>query len=193
MIKDIRKIFQETKSSFDSINQTNLKVISDIARLVAKTITSGKKIILFGNGGSAADSQHIACELVGKFNLPRRPFPAIALTTNTSILTAIANDFSFKEVFKRQIIALADNQDLAWGITTSGNSENVIEGIKQAKRIGLPTVVFTGGDGGKIKKLGDYCFVAPVSKTPRIQEFHILVAHIICEMVEKMIPPGKLG
>lgn len=187
MIEDIKRIFQEAAKIFDAIGKEHLKVLADISSICAHSIASGGKIIFFGNGGSAADSQHIACELVGKFSLPRSPYPAIALTTNTSNLTAIANDFSFEEVFKRQIDALADKQDITWGITTSGNSENVIQGLKQAKSLGLTTVVFTGGNGGKVKELVDYCFIAPSDKAPRIQEFHILAAHIVCEMIEKKL------
>jgi len=184
MIEDIKTILQNSKGLYDAITQEHLRTISDISNIVAKTIASGNKIILFGNGGSAADSQHIACELVGKFSIPRRPYPAIALTTNTSNLTAIANDFSFEEVFKRQVAAFVNEGDLVWGFTTSGDSSNVIEGIKEAKKLGATTLVFTGKDGGKIKSLTDFCFIVPSDNTPRIQEFHILTAHIICELIE---------
>jgi len=185
MEEKIKKKFLEVKESFNVIDKEHFKILSDISKIIAKTIKNGNKIILFGNGGSAADSQHIACELVGKFSLLRNPYPAISLTTNTSNLTAIANDFSFSEVFKRQVKALGKKSDLAWGITTSGNSENVIEGIKEAKSLGLVTITFTGGNGGRIKEIADYCFIVPVNKTPRIQEFHILSAHIICELIEE--------
>ncbi len=138
-----------------------------------------------GNGGSAADCQHIAAELVGRFKSEREGLPAIALTTDTSILTAIGNDYSFNEIFARQIEALANKGDLVIGISTSGNSENVIRGILKAKKIGCYTVGLLGKDGGKLKNLVDLAIIIPSNNTPRIQECHILIGHIACEIVDK--------
>ncbi len=185
MIDEIKAIFNKSKLLYDNITDVHLNVIKDICNIIINSIKSGGKIILFGNGGSAADSQHIVCELVGRFKDNRRALPAIALTTNTSNLTAISNDFEFGDVFKRQIDALANEKDVVWGITTSGNSENVIRAVERANEKGIITVGFTGNDGGKLKNICNYCLIAPSKDTPRIQEFHIVAAHIICEIVEK--------
>ncbi len=159
--------------------------IIKISQEVLKTLQEGRKILLFGNGGSAADAQHIAAEMVGKFKCERNPFPAVALTTNTSILTSISNDYSFEEVFARQVTAVGESGDLCIGITTSGNSENVIRGILKAKELGMKTIALTGGDGGKIKEVADISLIVPSFDTARIQEVHITVGHIICEIVEE--------
>lgn len=185
MVKFIKDLLHETSVCLNSIGETHVNILANIGEECIRAIKSGNKVILFGNGGSAADSQHIACELIGKFNKVRRAYPALALTTNTSNLTAIANDFDYSEVFHRQIGSLGDKNDIAWGITTSGNSPNVIKGIKKAKEVGLTTIVFTGKDGGEIKDLADYDFIAPSNRTPRIQELHILAGHIICEVIER--------
>ncbi len=141
-------------------------------------------MIIFGNGGSAGDAQHIAAELIGRFKKDRPALPAIALTTNTSIITALANDFGYDIIFARQIEALAGKNDVALGISTSGKAKNVILGLKQAKKMGLLTVALSGGDGGDIVKLADLSLVIPSSVTARIQESHILIGHIICELIE---------
>ena len=179
-------IEEHINQKIESLNllKTQIDVIVRIADRFIETIRSGNKILLFGNGGSAADAQHIAAEFVGRFKLEREPLPAIALTTNTSSLTSIGNDYGFQDVFKRQITALGSRGDLAVGISTSGNAANVIEGIAAAKTIGIGTVGFTGGDGGSLAKLVDLAFVAPAQETPNIQEIHILTGHIICELVE---------
>ena len=162
-----------------------LELISEIAELIIKAYRDGKKVILFGNGGSAADAQHLAAELVGKYYLDRDPLPAIALTVNTSSLTALGNDYSFDIVFAKQLEALGDAGDIAIGISTSGNSENVIQALKVAKENGVVTIGFTGKKGGRLKDAVDYCLHIPSDDTPRIQEGHITVGHIICEIVEK--------
>lgn len=158
--------------------------IDRVAALWIRTLEGGRKILLFGNGGSASDSQHIAAELVGKLKVKRRALPALALTTDTSSLTAIANDFSFEEVFERQIEALGSPGDAAVGISTSGSSANVLAAIRKAQAIGLKTVAFTGRDGGPLAKLVDEAIVIPSDSTQRIQEAHITIAHILCELVE---------
>ena len=167
--------------------KTQNKVIEKISDEFAKTLRDGNKILLFGNGGSAADAQHIACEFVGRFQCERKGLPAVALTANTSSLTSIGNDYGFKDVFSRQVEALGKKGDLAVGISTTGNSENVVEGIKAAKQIGLGTVGFCGRDGGRLLKVAELSFNVPVQETPCIQEMHITVAHIICELVEEKL------
>ena len=161
------------------------KEIEAFAKRMEETLKKGNKVLLMGNGGSAADSQHIAAELVGRFKKERKGLPAIALTTDTSILTAVGNDYSFDEIFARQIEALARPDDLVIGISTSGNSGNVIRGVLKAKEIGCYTVGLFEKDGGKLKELVDLAIVVPSNNTPRIQECHILIGHIVCEIVDK--------
>ena len=166
-------------------NIETVKIIAKIAEAIVEAYRRGKKVILFGNGGSAGDAQHIAAEFVGKYYLERVPLPAIALTVNTSSLTAIGNDYSFAQVFAKQLEALGEAGDVAIGISTSGNSENVLEALRVAKTKGLITIGFTGEEGGKLKDVVDYCLHIPSNDTPRIQEGHITVGHIICEIVER--------
>lgn len=164
-----------------------LKKIEKITDAVIKALQKGNKVVLFGNGGSAADAQHIACELAGKFKKERRGLPAIALTTNTSALTAIANDYSYDDVFSRQVEGIVGKGDIAVGISTSGNSVNVIKGIKAAREKGALTVGLTGATGGKLGKIVDICIKVPSNDTPRIQEMHITIGHIICQLVEEAL------
>lgn len=161
--------------------------IAKAAELIISSLKSGNKILVFGNGGSAADSQHMAAELVGRFKKERKAWPAIALTTNTSILTAVANDYSYDVIFARQIEALGKSGDTAIGISTSGNSKNVIEAIRKAKAMGVKTLSLTGGDGGKLACESDVSIIVPSKDTPRIQECHLLVIHMICEIVENAL------
>ncbi len=162
-----------------------MSVIIKIAEIIIEAYRNGKKVILFGNGGSAADAQHITAELVGKYYLDRDPLPAVALTTNTSSLTAIGNGYSLDIVFTRQLKALGQKGDVVIGISTSGNSENVIQAFKVAREMGLITVGFTGKSGGKLRSVADHCLCIPSDDTPRIQEGHITIGHIICEIVER--------
>lgn len=143
------------------------------------------KMLLCGNGGSAADSQHIAGEFVNKFKIERNPWPCLALTTDTSVLTAIGNDYSFDEVFSKQVEAYGKQGDILVGISTSGNSKNIIQAVESAKRKGLFTICLLGKDGGILKNHCDLAIIVPSNDTPRIQESHILILHIICEIVEK--------
>ncbi len=160
--------------------------IDEVAFALIQTLETGGKILLCGNGGSAADAQHISAELTGRYIAKnRRPLPAIALTTDTSALTAIGNDFGFEHVFSRQVQALATRSDLLFGISTSGNSANVIEALRAARSIGCRTVALTGGDGGKCRSEVDICLAIPSTDTPRIQEMHILIAHILCDMIDQ--------
>ncbi|MDI6783107.1 MAG: SIS domain-containing protein, partial [bacterium] len=162
-----------------------VKIVAQIATEIVATYRRGGKVLLFGNGGSAADAQHIAGELVGRFMKERTGLPAIALTTNTSILTAVANDYGYDKVFIRQLEALGGPSDLAIGISTSGNAENVNQAIEFAKKNGMKTIGLTGGTGGKLAMLVDTCLCIPSNNTQRIQEAHITVGHILCELVEE--------
>jgi len=161
--------------------------VAKVSEVLVEALEEGNKVLLFGNGGSAADAQHIAAELVGRFAFDRRALPALALSVNTSCVTAIGNDYGFDLVFSRQIEALGRPGDVAIGISTSGNSPNVIGAITVARQIGLRTIALTGCTGGKLKNAADYCISVPSSETPRIQECHILIGHIISELVEKAI------
>ncbi len=145
--------------------------------------------MIFGNGGSASDSQHIAAEFVGRFKKNRDAIAAVALTTNTSILTALANDYGYETIFTKQVEALGRKNDVVIGISTSGKAKNVASGIKQAKKMGLATVALTGADGGELANLADIALIVPSSVTARIQEAHITIGHIICELVEQELYP----
>lgn len=164
-----------------------VSIIAKVSERAADTFSRGNKVLLFGNGGSAADAQHIAAEFVGRFAFDRPALPALALSVNTSCVTAIGNDYGFDLVFSRQIEALARSGDLAIGISTSGNSANVFHGFSVARKMGLCTVALTGRSGGKLKNVVDHCICAPSNETPRIQECHILIGHIISELVEETI------
>ena len=165
--------------------KSELEKIKKVSEAIVKALRNGRKIILFGNGGSAADAQHIACELSGRFKKERRGLPAITLTANTSALTAIANDYSFDEVFSRQVEGIVNEGDIVIGISTSGNSVNVIKGVEAAKKLGALTTGLTGATGGKLGKVVDICIKVPSNNTPRIQEAHITIGHIICQLVEE--------
>ena len=162
-----------------------IKNIDEIAKAIINAYKENKKVVLFGNGGSAADAQHLTAELVNRFYFDRKSLPAMALTVNTSILTAIGNDYSFDKIFSKQIEGIGNRGDIAIGISTSGNSKNVIEAINVAKKKKLFTIAFTGRSGGKLKKIADICLQVPHDDTPRIQEIHIMIGHIICEIIEK--------
>jgi D-sedoheptulose 7-phosphate isomerase len=171
------------KESIDSV--------IDATQIINKCFKSGGKILIFGNGGSASDAQHIASEFISRFLLERSALPAISLAADSSVLTSIANDYSYENIFVRQIEALGNKNDVAIGITTSGNSANVISGLKTAKSIGMTNVVFTGKNINKLKKLSKCIISVPSDSTARVQEVHITVAHIICELVEQ-VWGGKL-
>lgn len=161
--------------------------IQKVVDIIANSLGSGGKLILFGNGGSAADAQHIAAEFVGKFNLKRKGLPAIALTTNTSSLTAIGNDFGYEKVFSRQVETFGSKNDVVIAISTSGNSNNVIEGIKSAKKNKIIVIGLTGKDGGKMSSAVDLIIKVPSSNTQNIQESHIMIGHIIVDLVESKL------
>jgi D-sedoheptulose 7-phosphate isomerase len=158
-----------------------------VSQVLVEAFRKGNKPLLFGNGGSAADAQHIAAEFVGRFAFDRPPLPALALSVNTSAVTAIGNDYGFDLLFARQIEALGRPGDVAIGISTSGNSPNVLQGLAAAKKLGLHTVALAGAGGGKMRDVAEHCLCAPSKQTPRIQECHILIGHIISELVEETI------
>ena len=175
------------QASADIKLKLDLKVIADIATAMIEAYRRKKKVVLFGNGGSAADAQHIAAELVGKYKLVREPLPALAFSTNTSILTACANDYGYDTVFLKQVQAFVEEGDVVVGISTSGTSPNVIEGIKAAKEKGAVTVGFTGEKKEGLGEMVDLWLGVPSTDTPRIQESHITAGHIICYLVEQAL------
>ena len=183
----IKESLMESAELKRKVAETMAGDIQKAIDLISDAIKSGKKVLLMGNGGSAADTQHIAGELVGRFKKERKAIPAISLSTDTSILTAIGNDYGFEKVFERQIEALGNKGDVVIGISTSGNSENIYRAMKLAKEIGLITIGLLGNDGGKIKELSDIPLIVPSKNTPRVQESHITIGHIICEGVEKKV------
>jgi D-sedoheptulose 7-phosphate isomerase len=183
----IQMRFKESSEVKARFLKENLPKLIDLIKLVASTFEAGNKVLFFGNGGSAADAQHLAAEFVNRYVMDRPPLPAIALTTDTSILTSISNDLSFKEIFSKQIRALGREGDVAIGISTSGNSTNVIKALEVAKEMGMKTVALAGNDGGVLAKIADVSLVVSSTSTPRIQEAHILIGHILCEMVEHQL------
>lgn len=191
-----------TQVASAEIVRTNIERSIEVhARLIAECLDSitagadaliaayraGRKAIFFGNGGSAADSQHLAAEFVGRYLVERDPMPALALNANSSAVTAIGNDYGYDLVFARQLRALAQPGDVAIGISTSGNSASVIEGIKAGRELGLTTIALTGASGGKLRGVADILIAAPTQETPRIQECHILIGHSLCDAVERAI------
>jgi D-sedoheptulose 7-phosphate isomerase len=166
------------------LEQTGEPLVAGLSALIVESLKAGSKTLLFGNGGSAADAQHIATELTVRFQENRRALPAIALTTDTSALTAIGNDFGFDSLFSRQVEALCRPGDVVVGISTSGNSENVVRGLEAANDIGATTVALTGGSGGRIKDIAQHALIIPSTNTARIQEMHIMIGHMLCAAVE---------
>jgi len=183
----IKDILLESIHIKEELLRTKLGKIVEIAELIIECLKRNGKVILFGNGGSASDSQHIAAEFVGRFKKDRNALAAIALTTNTSILTALANDYGYEVIFAKQIEGIGKKNDVAIGISTSGKAKNVCFGIKQAKKMGIRTIALTGGDGGELAKLADISLSVPSSVTARIQETHITIGHIVCELVEEKL------
>jgi D-sedoheptulose 7-phosphate isomerase len=180
----IVKVFKEGSEVKDVFLNENLGKIAQVVDVITVALKSGHKILLFGNGGSAADAQHIAGEFVNRFLIERPPLPAIALTTDSSVITSIGNDYSFADIFSKQIRAIGQPGDIAWGMSTSGVSTNVVKAFEAAKKIGMTTIGLTGKDGGEIAKIVDYSLNVSSGNTPRIQEVHITVSHVICELVD---------
>jgi len=177
----IIKTFKESSRVKDTFINENLNKLVNVIDAIINALKAGNKILIFGNGGSAADAQHLAAEFVNRFLIERPPLPAIALTTDTSVITSIGNDYDFSEIFSKQIRAVGQPGDIAWGISTSGNSANVLKGLEMAKKLGLITIAFTGKDGGEIAKIVDFPIHVSSSNTARIQETHITAGHAICE------------
>jgi D-sedoheptulose 7-phosphate isomerase len=187
---DRELIQRKIEESIRVKQQFSDELLSDIELAAQKIISSyrnGGKLLLFGNGGSAADAQHIACELVGRFLMERRPLSAIALNTNASVLTCLGNDYGYEQIFRRQVEAMARPEDVVFAISTSGNSANIISAVEAAKTIGSATIGMTGLSGGQMKGLVDVLLNVPSTEAPRIQESHILIGHIICELVERSV------
>ncbi len=182
----IKNIVEDSIKVKNIFIDQNIDKIESCAIEIANTLKRGNKLLLFGNGGSAADSQHIAAEFINRFQIERRPLPALALTTDTSVITSIGNDYSFDDIFLKQVQAFGQKGDIALGISTSGNSPNVIKAIKEARDMGLIILGFSGNKG-ELKNLSDFAFPVDSPNTARIQEVHILLAHILCDLSERMI------
>jgi D-sedoheptulose 7-phosphate isomerase len=162
------------------------------AEMLAEVFKAGGRVLIFGNGGSAADAQHLAAEFVNRFQVERPPLAALALTTDTSILTAVANDYDFQQVFAKQVRALGRSGDLAWGISTSGKSPNVVAALETARELGLQTLALSGGgDGGPVAAAAELALIVPSRNTPRIQEVHITLGHVLCDLVDYLLFPQK--
>jgi D-sedoheptulose 7-phosphate isomerase len=189
---DITRSLLESAALKDRVARELSATIARAGDLFVESLRAGGKLLFFGNGGSAADAQHLAAEFVGRYAAERAPLPAIALTTDSSALTAIGNDYGFDQVFVRQIRALGRRGDVAIAISTSGRSRNVIVGVEAAREAGLTTIALTGGDGGNLAPIVDVAIVVPSTATARIQECHIAIGHVLCEYVEGELP-GKHG
>jgi len=189
----IRAIMQESIAAKRSFAEGPLGTTVATVHAIVKAFRAGRKLLVFGNGGSAADAQHIACEFVNRFLRDRPGLPALALTTDSSVLTSVGNDDVFEEIFARQVQALGIPGDVAWGISTSGASPNVVRGLEEGRRRGLVTVGMTGGSGGMMGKIVDHWIHVNHSLTPRVQEAQITISHAICQLVEETLfpePPG---
>ncbi len=184
MINVIEKEFQGHLETIQKVMETMSEPLQEASKIAVEALKNGNKVILFGNGGSAADAQHIAAELTGRYKTERRGLPGIALTTDTSALTAIGNDYGYDRVFDRQVEALANDGDVLIGISTSGNSTNVINAFKVGQELGCKILGFSGRDGGAMNEYCDVNLVVPSNDTPRIQEMHILFGHTICQIID---------
>jgi D-sedoheptulose 7-phosphate isomerase len=191
MKETIIRSFVESARIKTAFARDNADAIVAVVMLIAGAFREGKKVILFGNGGSATDASHLAAEFVNRFLMDRPPLPAIALNTDPAVLTSISNDFGYDQVFSKQLAALGSAGDVVIGISTSGNSPNVIKALEVAKQKGMRTVVLTGGTGGKMATLADHAFIVPTSHTPHIQETHITLGHLICQLVDEELFGGK--
>ena len=187
MKEKIIKIFKESISVKEKFINENLDTVVEVSELIADAFNKGGKVFLFGNGGSATDASHIASEFINRFRKERPALPAIALSTDMAVMTSIANDHDFSEVFSRQLKALAGEGDIVIAISTSGNSSNVIKAVETAKRKKLKIVALTGIKGDKLASKADYVLAVPSSKVPRIQETHITLGHVLCQMVDEIL------
>ena len=189
-IAPLKRSLEEHLETIQSLLNSNLGEIERTGNLICQTLAAGNKILLCGNGGSAADAQHIAAELVGRYERQRRAFPAIALTTDTSALTALSNDYGYEQVFARQVLGLAVEGDLLIAISTSGKSHNIVKAVEQAKQIGCQTLALTGCSGEPLASICDAALVIPSERTSRVQEAHITIGHLWCEMVDRAVVGG---
>jgi len=184
-LKVINSNFDEHLEVVRTVSELSPKSIENGAKIIAKSLLNAGTLFWCGNGGSAADSQHLAAELVGRFKQNRKALRSLALTVDTSVLTCVANDFSYEDIFSRQLEALARNGDVLVGISTSGNSKNVLSAFKMAKDLGVTSIALLGRDGGQAKSFSDLSIIVPSHSTARIQEMHILIGHIFCDLIEK--------
>lgn len=189
MINEIKKQLQEHRALIELLEREMTPLIAEMSSLITTALANGNKLLVMGNGGSAADSQHFAAEIVGRFKMERKALPAVALSTDTSILTAIGNDYGFESIFSRQVEALAAPGDIVVGLSTSGNSPNVLKALNEARSRDCLTIGLLGKDGGSIRSACDLALVVPTTDTPRIQEGHITIIHIVCDLVEKALFP----
>ena len=187
MQEKITKAFEESISIKEKFFKENVEAIMEASKMIASAFTEGKKLLLFGNGGSATDASHMAAEFVNRFKRERPGLPAIALTTDMAVITSIANDYDYSEIFARQIKSLSDEGDVVLAISTSGSSSNVLKAMDVAKRRKLKTIVFTGAKGEKFASKADCAFIVPSENTPRVQETHITLGHVLCQMVEEIL------
>lgn len=187
MENKILKAFEESIAVKDKFARANIESIIEASRMIAEAFSEGRKLLLFGNGGSATDASHIAAEFVNRFKRERPGLPAIALNTDVAVLTSIANDYDYSEIFARQLKSLSDEGDIVVAISTSGNSGNVLKAVDAAKRKKLRVIAFTGAKGEKLAAKADLAFIVPSDNTPRIQETHITLGHVLCQMVEEIL------
>jgi D-sedoheptulose 7-phosphate isomerase len=188
MKEKIRKVFEESLQVTEKfLDEKNIDRITEVSKAIATAFNDGKKLILFGNGGSSADASHIAAEFVNRFRRERPGLPAIALNTDMAVMTAIANDYDFSEVFSKQLKAIAEEGDVVLAMSTSGNSPNILKAMDVAKKKRLVTVAFTGLKGEKFASKAQFAFIIPSDSTPRIQETHIILGHAVCQMVEEIL------
>ncbi len=185
MHNNIKSALAETAQLLQRVIDEQIPAIAEAAEIIVRALKNGNKILVFGNGGSAADAQHMVCELVGRFERDRAPLPAVALTTNSSSLTAIANDYGFDQIFARQVQALARPGDVCLAISTSGTSRNVLTAVQAAQALGLSAIGLSGKEGGELATLCSPCICVPSDCTPRIQEAHIAIIHALCQVIEQ--------
>ena len=183
----IIKAFNDSVLVKQEFVKENVNLIVEVSKVVANSFAQGNKLLIFGNGGSASDASHIAAEFINRFKLERPALPAIALNTDMAVLTSISNDYAYENIFVRQLKALGQEGDIALGITTSGTSGNVLKALEEAKHKNLKTIAFTGVSNEKLDSICDYVFSVPTTDTPRVQETHITLAHVLCEMVEDIL------
>ena len=187
MKEKILREFKESIAVKQKFVNENIETIIEVAKVLAETFSNGGKLLLFGNGGSACDASHIAAEFVNRFKKERPAFPALALNTDTAILTSIANDYDYVNVFERQLKAFAQEGDIVIALSTSGSSPNVVKAVEAANRKKIKTIAFTGEKGDKLAAISDYIFAVPSNNTPRVQETHITLGHVLCQMVEEIL------